>query len=245
MAGRDLKKYLPYIYVLLGFTAGLCLLFWLMDSVIMPMIVHNRTVVRVPNVIGKTLEEAKSMMTGEKLIAIKSGEQYSEKVAPNIVINQIPRQYSEVKVGRSIYLIISKGKETTGVPYLIGKSLRESRIMLIQKGLSLGIVVYASSDSIGFDTIMTQKVNPGMQIPAGSTVDVVVSKGSENFIQVPNIVGMSLADAQSALVESGFIIGNIFYGNSGTYLPNTVIDQSPAGGENAKHGSAVNITLSK
>jgi beta-lactam-binding protein with PASTA domain len=245
MPYRNFKKYLPYIYVLLGITVGLYLLLWLMDSVVMPMIVHNQETVRVPNVIGKPLDEAQSLLGNEKLTAIKSGEQYSEKIPPNTVINQIPKQYSEVKVGRSIYLIISKGRETTDVPNLTGKSLRESRIILIQKGLSLGNVVYAASDSVGFDTVMTQKVSSGTQVPAGSSIDVIVSKGSGNFIKVPNLVGMSLSDAQSTLNESGFILGNVFYGNSGTYLANTVIDQSPAGGDNAKHGSAVNVTLSK
>ncbi|MCL5991567.1 MAG: PASTA domain-containing protein, partial [Bacteroidetes bacterium] len=120
-----MKKFLPYIYIFLAFTAGLFLIFWVVDSVIMPLLVHNTEIVQVPNVIGKSYDDAQTLLSEKNLKFIKSGEQYSDNVIPNTVINQIPKSGTEVKVGRSIYLIISKGRETLEVPYLIGKSLRE------------------------------------------------------------------------------------------------------------------------
>jgi serine/threonine-protein kinase len=240
-----LKKYLPYIYIFLGFVVGLFLIFWLIDSVIMPLIVHNTETVQVPNVVGKSFDDAQSIIENKNLKYIKSGEQYSDNVVPNTVINQIPKSGTEVKVGRSIYLIISKGRETLEVPYLIGKSLREARVNLIQSGLALGNVVYVASDSIGFDTVISQSIGNDRKIPAGSPINIIVSKGSENFVKVPNLVGLAVSEAQSLLTESGFTIGNIFYGKSETYLSGTIIDHSPVAGELAKQNSPINITVAK
>ncbi|MBI5323926.1 MAG: PASTA domain-containing protein [Ignavibacteriae bacterium] len=240
-----MKKYLPYIYIFIGFAAGLIIIFWLVDSVIMPLIVHNTETVQVPNVVGKSFSDAETIINSKSLKIIKSGEQYSENVIPNTVINQIPKSGTEVKVGRTIYLIISKGRETLEVPYLIGKSLREARVNLIQSGLALGNVVYIASDSIGFDTVLSQSVGNDRKIPAGSNINLIVSKGSENFVKVPNLIGLSVSEAQSILTESGLIVGNIFTGKSETYMAGTVIDHSPAAGELVKQNSPVNLTIAK
>jgi len=204
----------------------------------MPLLVHNTETVQVPNVIGKSYDDAQTLLSGKNLKFIKSGEQYSDNVIPNTVINQIPKSGTEVKVGRSIYLIISKGRETIEVPYLIGKSLREARVTLIQNGLALGNVVYVASDSIGFDTVISQSIGNDRKIPAGS-------QGSENFVKVPNLVGLSVSEAQSLLTESGLAIGNIFLGKSETYMAGTVIDHSPAAGELVKQNSPINLTIAK
>ncbi|TAL69019.1 MAG: PASTA domain-containing protein [Bacteroidetes bacterium] len=240
-----MKKYLPYIYIFLGFIAGLLIIFWLVDSVMMPLIVHNTETVQVPNVVGKSYDDAQNLIGGKNLKFIKSGEQYSENVVPNTIINQIPKPGTEVKVGRSIYLIISKGRETLEVPYLIGKSLREARVNLIQSGMALGNVVYVASDSIGFDTVISQSIVTDRKIPAGSPINLIVSKGSENFVKVPNLVGLSVSEAQSLLTESGLTVGNIFLGKSETYMAGTVIDHSPAAGELVKQNSPINITVAK
>ena len=211
----------------------------------MPLLVHNTETVQVPNVIGKSYDDAQTIISSKELKFIKSGEQYSDNVIPNTVINQIPKSGTEVKVGRSIYLIISKGRETLEVPYIIGKSLREARVTLIQNGLALGNVVYVASDSIGFDTVISQSIGNDRKIPAGSPINIIVSKGSENFVKVPNLVGLSITDAQALLTESGLTIGNIFYGKSETYLSGTVIDHSPVAGELAKQNSSINLTITK
>jgi hypothetical protein len=61
---------------------------------------------------------------------------------------------------------------------------------------------------------------------------------------VPNVVGMTQAEAEAALTAAGFQVGEIWWGPSD--LPEgTVFDQDPAGGEMAAPGSAVDLTLSQ
>ena len=61
---------------------------------------------------------------------------------------------------------------------------------------------------------------------------------------VPNVVGMTQAEAETALIAAGFIVGNIWWGPSD--LPEgTVFAQNPAGGEIAAPGLAVDLTVSQ
>jgi eukaryotic-like serine/threonine-protein kinase len=68
--------------------------------------------------------------------------------------------------------------------------------------------------------------------------------GGSSGIAVPNVVGQSLTSAESTLVKDGFKIGRTAPQASTTVGKNDVISTSPSYGQNAAHGSAVNIVYS-
>jgi len=61
---------------------------------------------------------------------------------------------------------------------------------------------------------------------------------------VPDIVGLSQADAEAAIVGGGFVVGAVTEGYSDTIPIGSVISQDPIGGEEAEGGSAVSLTIS-
>ena len=66
----------------------------------------------------------------------------------------------------------------------------------------------------------------------------------DNKAEVPNVVSMEQGDADKALKASGFELGKITYQNSDTLSIGSVVSQSPAAGEKAEKGSAVDLVLS-
>ncbi len=240
-----MNKFLPYIYVSLGFIATVIILVVLMDSVILPNLIHDKTVVTVPAVIGKNITSAEKILIHEGLTLGKVSEQFNETVKNGIVINQIPSAGIQVKEGRPINLSVSKGREMVSVPYVIGQNLRSARLTLKNAGLEVGELTYQFDDFYGQDTVSGQQIASGRSVPFNTRVNLTVSKGSENQVMVPLILGKTLDEAKFILEESGLVIGTITYKQQGTYLPNTVIDQHPAPNELVKKGDIINVVISK
>jgi serine/threonine-protein kinase len=240
-----MKKIIPYLAASLGFILTVVLITILLDSVIFPSLIHDKDKIKVPDLIGKNITEVEKIIFENELTIGKLNEQFNEKIPQGVVINQIPKAGAEVKAGRAVHLSISKGKEMVRVPYIVGQNIRTARISLKNAGLEVGDVKFEFSNLFGADTVASQLVSSGRNVPYGTPVDIVVSKGSENQVKVPNIIGKNFDDAKAILEESGLLIGNVASKFHETYLPNTVISQIPAPGELAVKGNAVDIVISQ
>ena len=131
------------------------------------------------------------------------------------------------------------------MPFLIGQSLTIARRTLQNNGLMLGDISYAFSEGYGADTVIIQSVNAGHDIVYGTGVNIVVSRGSEQQVSVPNMIGLTYTEALSLIVESGLIIMGTDSLHSDTYMPNTVIGQNPASGEIVPKNTPIKVTISK
>jgi len=67
--------------------------------------------VKVPDVVGKTKDEATNAITSAGLVVGKVTENYSDTVPAGKVISQLPSAGTEVVKGSAVDLVISKGKE--------------------------------------------------------------------------------------------------------------------------------------
>ena len=63
--------------------------------------------------------------------------------------------------------------------------------------------------------------------------------------EVPDVVGLSEAEAEAELEAEGFIVGEIFYVEACSVAPGTVLDQDPDAGSNLPAGSEVDLTVSQ
>jgi beta-lactam-binding protein with PASTA domain len=110
----------------------------LFDKVIMPLVVKGGEVVRVPNVIGKTFEEAERILAEKNLTAMKGYERYDTKRPMGTVLYQNPTPNSEVKAGRHVYLSINTAKKPNApMPDLKGRTLGDVKLTLERLGLEL------------------------------------------------------------------------------------------------------------
>ncbi len=235
----------PYVLVLFGYSALILVFALIIDNLVMPSLVHTKEKVKVPNVVGAEQEEAKNRLRNVGLSMQVTGELYSELYEQGAVMSQSPAPNADVKSGRPIFVSISKGKETVAVPYLIGSNLRNARLQLMQRGLELGGVEYEYTDEFPKDTIFAQSIAAGVYIPFGSSINLKVSKGSESQNRIPILIGYSFDEIARVLAESGFILGEVTFKHSETYLPNTVIGQSPSFDVLAPAGTAINVVVSK
>lgn len=242
---ENLKHLLPYAYVLLAFLLTLIIAVVVLDKIVFPILVHSEETLKMPNLIGMQLDDAEKTITSLDLKLAKVNELYSEQYSNGTVINQSPRAGQVIKKGRDVFLTVSRGREEVEVPNLVGQNVRNSRILLKNIGLDVGNITYVNDESYGVDTIVAQSPVPGSKVSYGKVVDLVVSRGSVDLVKVPFLEGLNIDNAIKLLKESDLNVGNLIYLENQTYLPNTVLSQSPKAGDLVKKGSSVDLTIVK
>ncbi|ROL62028.1 PASTA domain-containing protein [Bacteroidetes/Chlorobi group bacterium ChocPot_Mid] len=244
---EKLMEYKPHAYIFGGFCVSLLIIFFILDSWILPAWIHGGEIVTVPDVTGLPLHEAQAKLEQAGLNYHIYTEQNNDEYPENYVINQNPKPKRMVKSGRHINLTISKGGEPVIMPNIMFKPLRYARVALMERGLYIGNIEYVFSDSVGVDTVISQNIRPGKTISFGDYVNLVVSKGMEAEIEVPNLTGKTLAEVEAILEASNLQLGTI---NStydeiyaATYLRNTVVGQFPSPGNVVVKNTKIDITF--
>ncbi|MBP1765481.1 MAG: prkC [Firmicutes bacterium] len=199
----------------------------------------------VPDVVGKQVDDAKTMLVSQNL-RVSIASTYHDKVPAGRVISQTPEAGSQVKEQRTITLTVSKGIEAINVPDLKGMSRRDAELQLKNSGLLLGTVSEQFIADIPAGMVGGQTPKPGSQVNKGSVVDIVLSKGTgPRKIAMPDLRGVSQTALAGQLDNLKLKIGTITEAPSDRYSPGTVSAQNPAPGTEVQEGSAVDFTVAK
>ncbi len=129
------------------------------------------------------------------------------------------------------------------VPDVVGMTEADARGNLLLADLVVGDVTLEYSNEVSEGNVISQSPRADNTVNRGSAVNLVVSKGPEP-VTVPDVVGMTEADAQGNLVLAGLTVGNVTSDYSEETPEGSVISQSPRAGNSVNQGSAVNLVVS-
>lgn len=205
--------------------------------------------ITVPNVVGKPVEVAETTL--KKLdLKVSVDEIASDDVPAGQVISQTPAAGTNVKARRIIHLTVSKGGSAMLIPDLKGLTLEQAKERLDKMGLTLGAVENGNDPDKPSDVIISQspesgaKATTGAKATKGTRVNIVINMKQK--VHVPNVVGMTLADARNTLLSMKLSVGTI-NASDGTSTDDSsaiIISQDPAGGESTS-SNVVNLTVGK
>jgi beta-lactam-binding protein with PASTA domain len=222
------------------------ILFFLFDSILMPLYVQKGKTTKVPDVIGLSLEDAKQKIKEAGLDPKEAEYKNDKRYKVGTITLQNPIAASEVKQGRGVYLTISGGEELVDVPNLRGKSLREAVFNLEKFNLKLGTISYEPSEELFANTVIRQEISPGTKIRGGNSINVTVSQGrSAEKHLVPDVTLKTLNEAEKIFIDSGFRIGKTMYQTNIDILPNTILEQYPRAGELLKLGESIDLIIAQ
>ncbi len=199
--------------------------------------------IAVPDVTGKTLEEAKSSIQSAGFTVGTTTQSYSDKVDSGKVISQDPTANTKKAKGTAINLTVSQGAQTIEVPNLSGMTADEAKKTLQASGLKYQAGTAEYSDTVEKDHIVRQDVAAGSKVAKDTVVTYYLSLGSEGT-SVPNVVGQTRSSATATLNNAGFYV-TVDTQYSSTVAEGTVISQSPTSGQKLKAEGTVNIVVSK
>jgi beta-lactam-binding protein with PASTA domain len=237
-----LKQILQYLIALgiLGIILAL-----LIDQAIMPAYVRHGQVRFLPNVVGLPYSEAVSMLKKEGFRSERTNVTHTQEYPPDQVFEMYPKAYSRVKKGRIIQLTVTAEERMVPVPDLIGKSLRAAEIEIQRAGLAIDTVMNTYNDDFEPGVVTWQKPRGENLLRRGSSVSLMVSLGQAPLsYYVPSVVGMGVQTGRREILDAGLEVGYIRYLYAPNLLPNTIIDQSIAGGTVLKVKRAINLTVS-
>ena len=135
--------------------------------------------------------------------------------------------------------------EDVSVPYLRGYTFKEAEIRLLEMGFK--VEKEAVYDEYGFSNqVVRTEPEFGTPVSAGATIKVFVSMGRDlnTAHPVPNLLGMSLEEARTALERSNLSLGKVTYKYDGQFT-NEVIKQSiKEGREGLEPYTEIDIVIS-
>ena len=124
--------------------------------------------VTMPYLIDKSIAEAEKELDSLGLSYRVVREEYNDTVPENHIISQEPPAERTVKQGREIELVLSLGPDLVEVPYLIGSTQLEARLMLSDLGLNMK-VDREYSNEIAPDYVIRQDPGKGFQLARGGS----------------------------------------------------------------------------
>lgn len=216
------------LYIFLGslITFGIIVAL-LLDFIIMPSYTNYNEGVTVPDVTKISLLEAEELLEEYGLRHEVLDRRAHSAYPANYIIDQSPSPQQIVKPNRKIYLTVNTAQTPqTVVPDVVNMSLRNAEIQLVNHGLEVGTKSYESSRFR--NTILRQSVAAGDTVDRGTVVNLAVSDGlGSRIVDVPDIVGMRLSEAQQNITKAGLRVGEVRFQPSREFTPNTVISFTP------------------
>lgn len=170
--------------------------------------------------------------------------QYSSDYEAGIIISQTPTPNSKLKEANTIKVIVSLGPKSITMDNYTEISLATVTTRLNNLGLEYTTEeVY--NDTIASGYVVKTDPAAGQSVPEGTKVIIYVSKGPvPKKVDVPNLVGLKLSDAQTKIEGYGLTVGSVTYSASDKYPSGYVVTQSVKEGTEVAKGQAIDIVVS-
>ncbi len=165
----------------------------------------------------------------ERTLSVTTGDPvWSADVAEGRVAETDPDVGEAVLIGSTVTVHLSRGPEPIQVPAIVGIPLAEAETRLAELDLTIARVEERFDADAPTGQVLAVSPEPGTTLTRGSEVSLVVNSG----LTVPDVEGMSEADATAALNAAGFTVDNTRRDRSAVGTsPDTVVRTSPSAGE--------------
>ncbi|EIZ3607613.1 Stk1 family PASTA domain-containing Ser/Thr kinase [Listeria monocytogenes] len=199
--------------------------------------------VAVPDVSGKTEDQAVALLQKEGFVIGKTAEKNSDEIAEGKVINTAPEAGEMKEKGTKINLFVSIGSKKITMDDYTGRSYTDTKAILEQQGFKNISSEEAYSSEVGKGMIISQTPTQGTEVVAKSTdVKFVVSKGAEP-ITLKDLRGYTKTAVEDYASPLGLKVSSKEE-NSSTVEKGQVISQSPSAGTAMNAGDTIEIVIS-
>ena len=155
----------------------------------------------VPDVVGKTREEAEQKVKAEEF-EVKVVEEANSKVQAGYVIRQDPEADEKVNAGETVTIYVSTGIKQITMEHVIGEAEDEAKKTLTDLGFDVE-VVYEEDTSKDDGVVLRQSIDVGTTVDDGTKVTLTVNKIQEIKNGTVNINLKSLIGEEIEIADDG------------------------------------------
>lgn len=188
--------------------------------------IGKEELVSVPSLVGLKLRDAEKIAEEKGLLVKVVKSDFAKDYPIDYIISQDPGPFVLVKKGRIINVVISSGPPKVLVPDFIGMNFKDAQELIYQNKLQLGNIEEVSVPNVEVGIILDQTPSPKTYVEEGTKIDLKISKGT--LYQIPSLIGLSVEEAKSVIVTSGFSVGKIINKSNPAYPSGVIWDQDPA-----------------
>lgn len=200
----------------------------------------------VPNLVGKTEDEAVEMLNKSNLGFKIEKREPSNTYPKGYVIWQSENAETVVDKNSTIKLTVSEGPKEIVIPDVKKKKKEEVKELL--EGEEYGLIVsfeYEINDEIEAEYVIKTKPDSGSKAKYGDEITVIVSQGSDTSdVEVPALKNKTEAQAKQELEELGLTLKVLEEKNSDTVEKGKIINQNIEAGKSVPRGTEVGVTIS-
>lgn len=187
----------------------------------------------VPDLTGKTVNQADSELAALGLLLGTRSDAFSDTVPKDAIVSTTPSAGTQVRRGSSVNIVVSKGQDLVALPNYVGLSADQAMAELGDAGFR-PTQELAYNDKVAAGNVISQTPAAG-NVTRGTVVALIVSQGPE-FVTVPNVTGKKVNDAARILED----LGLKFTTNK---LTGTVTSQTPKAGTKVKRGTVIKLNV--
>ncbi|GHT57629.1 PASTA domain-containing protein [Spirochaetia bacterium] len=244
-----------HLKLFISMTAGLLVFVGIIAVSIFFIALRGAEQTMVPEVRGKDLTQALLELQVKELYPRIQLRYSQSSLDKGQILEQEPRAGTIVKAGRRIRLVVSQGVLINSVENYLGRNVDEVRMdiqtLFASAGPSVGGPLLTLKEPFMYEfsgepagLILQQSPEPGSSISGPTVLEFVVSRGPENTaIKVPQLAGLSIADALDEISRSGIDFAFFTRPLQGDETGGRVVSQDPAGNSTAPAKKVVNITV--
>lgn len=213
----------------------------------LPHITNHGESITVPSVEGLPITKVEDFLADHDLRYEVNDSSYSAEYPPLTVLKQYPAAGAKVKENRKIFVSVNrKNPPTVKMPDLIDGSLTNAEAVLRGSELKRGKIRLVSGPFLNVVKEMQidgNKVVPGVLVPKGTMVDLVVMDGGSNKLPTPNVLGFNYEDAKVNILGSNLNLGDVTLVGDTTDLRPVILKQKPTPGEVIMVGDVVDVWI--
>ena len=198
--------------------------------------------ITLPNLVGVDYTAATAGSAYPDIRIELESEDFNTEYEAGQIYRQSPSAGKSVKKGSTVQVWVSAGGQMIPIPTFTNQEATAVYAKLVSLGLKYSTTEIAS-DTIAEGSVVRTSPEAGQSAPAGSTVVVYVSTGSnKERVQVPEVLGYPEEVAVQTLKDAQFEVA-VTYQVSDYQYDGLVMSQSPASPSMVPIGSKVTIVV--
>jgi eukaryotic-like serine/threonine-protein kinase len=239
------RNWIPLVVTLILIALLGGLLWFLASNLLSDDNQQGGTLVTVPNVVGKSREQAEADLqdAGLAVGTVTRVQPSGPPQTPGTVLEQDPAANERVERQTSVNLTVVAQPEAVTIPDLQGKSVADAQAALIDLGLVPDGPQEEPSDTVDPGQVTRTDPAAGQDVDPGSSVTIFTSSGPEQ-VTVPLVTCQSFGSAQNEVENAGLqpaISDSKVAINSQCPHGNKVASQDPAAGTAVAPGTTVTL----
>jgi serine/threonine-protein kinase len=201
---------------------------------------EDSSLVKVPELVGLTEDEAQGRLERLGLeYTVRSGVTHF-RAPEGAVLAQDPLPGQYARPGAPVYVSLSRGPELHVLPDVSGLSERQAAIVLERMGYE--VTIERTTHTLEQGRAVETRPGAGTELAVPAEVALVISEGRP-VVQVPDLIGRHVDDAQGTLSEAGLELGALTYDPQAIEAPGRIVGQYPPAGYSLREGGAVEVRV--